>query len=81
MTCAIYHEDTGTQIWPRGAEYADIYFPLHSAAEGAQTVSEWQQGRAYIYNLTIGVPSQTSAIEFDVTVDEYQSFADADIEN
>ena len=81
VTCAIYHEDTGTQIWPRGTEYADIYFPLNSTATGAQTVSEWQQGRAYIYNLTIGVPSQTSAIEFDVTVDEYQSFADADIEN
>lgn len=81
VTCAIYHEGTGTKIWPSGADYADIYFPLNTTGTGSQAVTEWLQGRAYVYNLTIGVPSESSAIEFDVTVDEYQNFAESDLEN
>lgn len=81
VTCAIYHEGTGTRIWPSGADYGDIYFPLNTTGTGSQAVTEWLQGRAYVYNLTIGVPSESSVIEFDVTVDEYQNFAESDLEN
>lgn len=86
VLCAIYHEETGAKIWPskklevNGTGCGYIYFPLDAGGnEGA--VSEWEAGRAYVYNLTIGVPNTSSAIQFDVTVDEYQDFADIPLEN
>lgn len=86
VLCAIYHEDTGAKIWPsksiefNGTGCGYIYFPLDAGGnEGA--VSEWEAGRAYVYNLTIGIPSTSSAIQFDVTVDEYQDFAQIPLDN
>lgn len=86
VLCAVYHEETGAKIWPsksleeKGTGCGYIYFPLDAGGnEGA--VSEWEAGRAYVYSLTIGVPSTSSAIQFDVTVDEYQDFAQIPLDN
>ena len=81
VTCAIYHEGTNTKLWPKEADYSDIYFPLNTDGNGTRSVTEWLQGRAYVYNISIGVPSETSSIEFDVTVDEYKDFTETDLEN
>lgn len=81
VTCAIYHQGTGTKVWPVGKEYGEIYFPLNTVDTHRQGIDEWEQGRAYVYNLTIGVPSGTGAIVFDVTVDEYSDFSETELVN
>lgn len=79
VKCTIYDENSGVQIWPKGAQEDYIYFPLNSPG-ASNTTGEWQAGKAYAYNITIGVPSDTGKIEFDVTVDEYPSFEDMYLE-
>lgn len=89
VLCSIYHEDTGVKLWPskEGTHDYDsatgcgyLYFPLDGGgAEGA--VSGWESGKAYVYNIEIGVPNNAAAIQFDVTVDEYIDFADVNMGN
>ena len=81
VLCSIYDETSGVKLWPStsastydqasGSGY--LYFPL------ASTPSTWDAGKAYVYSLTIGMPQGSSAIEFDVTVDDYQDFADIEL--
>lgn len=86
--CAIYHEESGLKLWPTsstpdrdeatGCGY--LYFPLDaSGSDGA--IKTWDEGKAYRYNISIGVPKTSSAIQFDVTVDQYENFANPDLEN
>lgn len=81
VLCSIYDEASGVKLWPSasassydqasGSGY--LYFPL------ATSPSTWDAGKAYVYNITIGMPQGSSAIEFDVTVDDYQDFADVEL--
>lgn len=75
VLCSIYDETSDVQIWPKGGGSSYLYFPLNSPG-ATNTTSAWQAGKAYAYNITIGVPANTGKIEFDVTVDEYPSFED-----
>lgn len=75
VNCSIYDENSGVRIWPKGAEEGSIYFPLNSPG-ASNTTSTWLPGKAYAYNLTIGVPAGTDKIQFDVTVDTYPAFED-----
>lgn len=78
VLCSIYDENSGVRIWPSGQESDYLYFPLNAAGQtGPQS---WDAGKAYAYNITIGVPAGTGKIEFDVTVDEYQQFDSMGIE-
>ena len=84
VRCAIFAETSGVKLWPSTTDegYSDIdgsayiYFPLRSETA---TVTTWEPGKAYNYTLTVGVPSGTGTIEFDVTVDSYSDFIDSDI--
>lgn len=75
VLCSIYDENSGVRIWPKGEEHSYLYFPLNSPGS-SNTSPAWSAGKAYAYNITIGVPATTGKIEFDVTVDEYPSFED-----
>lgn len=78
LTCRIADKESGVIIWPQPTEEgydeasktAYIYFPL------ASTEQAWEPGKAYRYTISVGVPHSSGAIEFDVTVDKYQSYAD-----
>lgn len=73
VKCTIYDENSNVQIWPKGQADDYLYFPI--ASPGAtNTKGLWEEGKAYAYNITIGVPSDFGKIEFDVTVDEYPKF-------
>lgn len=84
VLCKITDPTTGVTIWPSSSDpnYISpenggyIVFPLATEAGTA-----WELGNAYRYNLTVGVPSSTSRIEFDVTVDDYPNFDEIDVEN
>lgn len=75
---------SGITIWPSesdpnfvNAENGGyIVFPLTT-----DTNDTWELGREYRYSLTIGVPSSTDRISFDVTVDEYKDFINLPGEN
>ena len=79
VLCSIYDETSGVKIWPKGADDAYLYFPLSSPG-ASNTTSTWKIGKAYAYNITIGVPVGSGKIDFDVTVDEYPSFEDMYLE-
>ena len=79
VLCAVYDEASGVRIWPRGASEDYLYFPLNSPGASNVTTS-WEAGKAYAYNITIGVPAGTGKIEFDITVDEYPAFEDMYLE-
>ena len=72
VLCSISDEKSGVRIWPKGQEQDYLYFPLNSEAQAI--TREWEAGRSYVYNITIGVPDSSSMIEFDITVDEYKDF-------
>lgn len=84
VLCAIYDEKSQIRLWPSTdtPEYdpetgcAYLYFPLDNGHNGE---SKWDMGRAYVYHLSIGVPDKTSAIQFDITVDEYGNFQGSDL--
>lgn len=81
VLCLITDPKTGVVLWPArdDANYVNdinggyIVFPLSHGTTGA-----WELGKAYNYRLTVGVPSSTDRIDFDVTVDEYGDFAELD---
>lgn len=81
VLCSIYDEASGVKLWPsasaptydQASGNGYLYFPL------ASPPAVWDAGKAYVYSLTIGVPRSSSAIEFDVTVDDYQDFADIEL--
>ena len=79
VKCAVYDETSGVRIWPKSAESDYLYFPLNSTG-AANTTAEWQAGKAYAYNITVGVPQDSGKIEFDVTVDQYPTFEDMYLE-
>lgn len=84
LLCKITDPSTGITIWPskNDPNYVSdlnggyIVFPLSQDAG-----STWELGKAYRYNLTVGVPSSTDRIDFDVTVDEYGDFNEIPVEN
>ena len=84
VLCSIYDQNTGLKLWPsattpgydKDSQNGYIYFPLN--ADGAK-VTTWEPGKAYNYNLTIGVPKSGSTIDFDITVDMYPEFVDSEI--
>lgn len=78
VLCAVYDERSGVRIWPTGQAEDYLYFPLNASGQAANTM--WEPGKAYAYNITIGVPAGTGKIEFDITVDEYKQFEDMNIE-
>lgn len=85
VKCAIYSQLAGVKLWPststpgydESSGQAYLYFPIKSANA---TVGEWEPGKAYVYTITIGVPSGTGQIGFDVTVDEYKDFSQSIID-
>lgn len=79
VLCAVYDENSGVRIWPRGQNEDYLYFPLNSPGASNVTTA-WEAGKAYAYNITIGVPAGTGKIEFDITVDEYPTFEDMYLE-
>lgn len=79
VKCTVFDETSGVQIWPKGADDDYLYFPLNSPG-AANTTGQWEAGKAYAYNITVGVPADAGKIEFDVTVDEYPSFEDMYLE-
>ncbi len=77
VLCEIFDRSTGVKIWPSGSETVTdgagyIYFPLSTT-----TGAEWQLGKAYRYTLNIAVPSTSSKIDFDVTVENFDDFIDS----
>lgn len=78
VLCSVYDENSGVRIWPSGKAEDYLYFPLN--APGQNAAPTWEAGKAYVYNITIGVPSGTGKIDFDITVDEYQQFEDINVE-
>ncbi|MDE6113662.1 MAG: fimbrillin family protein [Muribaculum sp.] len=84
VLCKITDPATGVTLWPSASDpnYVNdlnggyIVFPLVNDSN-----NNWELGNAYRYNLTIGIPSSTDRINFDVTVDEYQDFNDIPVEN
>lgn len=77
VRCAVYDEASGVKIWPSASTpgYVDgmayVYFPLNGETT---RYNEWEPGKAYNYTLSVGVPAGSTAIDFSVTVDEYQDF-------
>ena len=85
IRCSIFDHKTGLKIWPGSSAegYDDstgtayIYFPLRNENS---SVTEWEPGKRYNYNVTVSVPDAgSSTIEFDVTVDSYGDFIDTAI--
>lgn len=79
VLCSVYDETSGVRIWPKSQAEDYLYFPLNSPG-AANTTKTWEPGKAYAYNITIGVPEGTGKIEFDITVDDYPDFADMPVE-
>lgn len=81
VMCSVYDEESGVKLWPStttpgydaATGNAYIYFPLNDPAHDTD-VDDWEAGRYYVYNITIGVPRGTGVIDFDITVDEYKEF-------
>lgn len=78
VLCSVYDESSGVKLWPAGQAEDYLYFPLN--ASGQASATHWEPGKAYAYNITIGVPADSGKIEFDITVDEYQQFEGMEIE-
>lgn len=71
---------TGVRLWPDPSfENGDyIYFPLGNATQPF----EWEIGKAYRYNVEIGLPESVgNIISFDVTVDKFMNFGDINNNN
>lgn len=81
VLCLITDAKTGVVVWPAKDDrnYVSdtaggyLVFPLTQ-----NNLSAWELGKAYRYLLTLGVPSSTDRIDFDVTVDEYSDFGSLD---
>lgn len=77
VRCSIYDDVSGVRLWPSTTDlgyengFALLYFPLNA---DDSRYPEWEPGKAYSYGISIGVPQGSSAIDFDVTVDEYGDF-------
>lgn len=79
IDCEMFDTSTGAKIWPTDATpseqlvpdtgYGRLMYPLRTS-----TLTEWQQGYAYVYNIVIDNPSVLHPISFGVTVDEYTEF-------
>ena len=80
VKCAIYSEMSGVKLWPSqstpgydaSSGMAYLYFALNA---DYLSVTQWEPGKAYNYTVTIGVPTGTGQIGFDVTVDSYNDFS------
>lgn len=77
VDCRIFDAATGTKLWPNSStpstqlvaesDCGRLVFPLTTS-----TIKAWEQGYAYVYNITINNPEELDEIDFDVTVDEYK---------
>lgn len=81
VRCQIFDKKTDVKLWPSSTvsgydsatQSAWLYFPLDT---DSTRYDEWDLGKAYYYVLTVGMPSGSSTISFDVTVDEYDMTQD-----
>ena len=77
VDCKIYDSASGVLLWPNSStpsyqlvpesDCGRLVYPLTTPA-----VKAWEQGTAYVYNITIDNPAELDDIDFNITVDEYK---------
>lgn len=76
VDCEIFDKASGVKIWPTTKTPDYLLVPETNCGRliyslDTATVTQWESGHAYVYNISIDNPDVLDKIEFDVSVDDY----------